>query len=152
MSETTQTVETGQNTPISSSIINNAIEAVMDMIDALGNYANITRGALTTGASISCEISPYTPLTVFLDKNSYHELTLVINAKNADLMVLSDTLNNITDSLSRKKSYTSGNGWQIVDISCGTMPRVIGREDNNLWLMSCGIVVKIFRKEDNANV
>ena len=138
--------------PTSTSVVNLAVEAVMDMIDAMNPFATITRGALGTGNGLCCEIAPTNTDTVFMDKESYIPLTLALNGKHDDLRVLSDTLNNIMDTLSRKTSYTSGNGWQIVDISCGNHPRVIGREDNNSWLMACDIVIKIYRKEDEVNV
>jgi hypothetical protein len=64
------------------------------------------------------------------------------------LQVLSDTLNNIMDTLTRLKSYPTGNGWQIVDITNGNLPRVIGREENNSWVMACDLVVKIYRKDE----
>ena len=152
MSETTNTTNGTQSaaepTPTAStSVINLAVEAVMDMIDALSPFATITRGALGIGNSLCCEIAPSVPQEVYLDKNSYIPLTLALNGKHDDLQVLSDTLNNIVDTLSRKTSYTSGTGWQIVDITSGNLPRVIGREDNNSWLMACDLVVKIYRKD-----
>ena len=131
-----------------TSAINQAVEAVMDMIDALSPFATITRGALGIGNSLCCEIAPSVPQEVYLDKNLYIPLTLAINGKHDDLQILSDTLNNIMDTLTRKKEYTSGTGWQIVDISNGNLPRVIGREDNNQWLMACDLIVKIYRKDD----
>lgn len=133
---------------VSSSVINRAVESVMDMIDALNPFASITRGALGIGNSLACEIAPSVPQEVYLDKNSYIPLTLALNGKHDDLQVLSDTLNNILDSLSRMTEYTSGEGWQIVDITSGNLPRVIGREDNSSWLMACDLVVKIYRKDD----
>ena len=136
--------------PASTSVLNNAVEAVMNMIDALNNFAPITRGALGIDNSLSCEISPSVPETVFMDKNSYIPLTLALNGKHNDLQVLSDTLNNITDSLTRSKSYTSGNGFQIVDITGGNLPRVIGREENNQWIMACDLVVKVYRKDEET--
>ena len=140
-----------ENTPpASTSVLNNAVEAVMNMIDALNNFAPITRGALGIDNSLSCEISPSVPETVFMDKNSYIPLTLALNGKHNDLQVLSDTLNNITDSLTRSKSYTSGNGFQIVDITGGNLPRVIGREENNQWIMACDLVVKVYRKDEET--
>ena len=138
--------------PTSTSVVNLAVEAVMDMIDATSPFATITRGALGIGNGLCCEIAPTNTQTVFMDKNSYIPLTLALNGKHDDLQVLSDTLNNIMDTLSRKTSYTSGNGWQIVDITCGNHPQIIGREDNNSWLMACDLVIKIFRKEDGTNV
>ena len=145
MSEETSTAT------VSTSVLNLAVEAVMNMIDGLNPFATITRGALGIDNGLSCEIAPSMVDTVFLDKNSYIPLTLAINGKHNDLQTLSDTLNNIQDTLTRKTTYTSGNGWEIVDITSGNLPRIIGREDNNQWLMACDLVVKIYRKDMNAN-
>ena len=158
MSEITENVQEVSGTdpeptpPTSTSVINLAVESVMDMIDGLKLYASITRGALGISNSLCCEIAPSMPESVFMDKNLYIPLTLAINGKHDDLQVLSDALNNIMDTLTRKTEYTSGNGWQIVDITNGNAPRVIGREDNNSWVMACDIVIKLYRKEDEANV
>jgi hypothetical protein len=136
----------------STSIVNQVIESVMDMIDGLNLYANITRGALGISNSLCCEIAPGTPEAVFMDKNLYYPLTLAINGKHDNLQTLSDALNNIMDTLTRRTAYTSGDGWQIVDITNGNAPRVIGREDNNSWVMACDIVVKFYRKDVETNV
>ena len=150
VTETTQ--ETTETTPpASTSKLNLAIEAVMDMIDALEPFATITRGALGIGNGLSCEIAPSMVDSVFMDKNTFIPVTLALNGKHSDLQILSDTLNNIMDTLTRYTSYTSGNGWEIVDITNGNLPRVIGREDNNQWLMACDLVVKIYRKDDEPN-
>lgn len=138
--------------PTSTSVINLAVESVMDMIDGLNLYAKITRGALGTGNSLCYEIAPTVPESVYMDKEFYIPLTLALNGKHDDLQVLSDALNNVVDTLTRKISYTSGNGWQIVDITAGNLPRVIGREDNNSWVMACDLVIKIYRKDDKTNV
>lgn len=130
------------------SVLNNAIEAVMDMIDAMDNFAQITRGALGIDNGLSCEVAPSMVDTVFLDKNSYIPLTLALNGKHSNLKTLSDTLNNIMDTLTRKTTYTEGNGFQIVDVTSGNLPRVIGREDNNQWVMACDLIIKIYRKDD----
>ena len=132
----------------SQSVINIAVEAVMDMIDGLQLFAPITRGALGIGNSLCCEIAPSIPESVYMDKNSYTPLTLALNGKHDDLQVLSEALNKITDTLSRMTEYPSGNVWQIVDITSGNLPRVIGREDNNSWIMACDIVIKLYRKDD----
>ena len=136
----------------STSIVNQVIESVMDMIDGLNLYASITRGALGISNSLCCEIAPGTPEAVFMDKNLYYPLTLAINGKYDNLQTLSDALNNIMDTLTRRTAYTSGDGWQIVDITNGNAPRVIGREGNNSWVMACDIVVKFYRKDVETNV
>lgn len=135
---------------MSNSVLNNAVEAVMNMIDAMNNFAAITRGALGIGNGLSCEIAPSMVDSVFMDKNSYIPLTLALNGKHDNLQTLSDTLNNIMDTLTRKTSYADGDGFEIVDITSGNLPRVIGREDNNQWVMACDIVVKIYRKDNET--
>ena len=133
---------------MSASILNAAVEAVMDMIDEIGNFATIQRGALGIDAGLTCEIAPSMVDSVFMDKNTYMPVTLALNGKHDNLETLSDTLNNIMDTLTRRTDYPDGNGWQIVDITNGNLPRVIGREDNNQWLMACDLVVKIYRKDE----
>ena len=132
----------------STSKINLAIEAVATLINAMNNFAPITRGALGSDNGLCCEIAPSNAQEVYLDKNAYFFITLAINGKHTNMQILSDTLNNIMDTLTRAKSYPSGTGWQIVDITNGTMPRVIGREQNNAWLMACDIIIKVYRKDD----
>lgn len=129
--------------------INSAVESVMDLIDAMNTgFPPVTRGALGTDAGISCEIAPSNASEVYMDKNSYLIITLALNAKHADLQTLSDTLNDIIDSLTRRTEYPEGNGWKIVDISYGILPRVIDREQNGLWLAACDLTIKIYRKDD----
>ena len=132
----------------STSILNLAIESVMDLIDGLNLFAPITRGALGIDNGLSCEIAPSVPESVFFDKNVYIPITLALNGKHSDLQTLSDTLNNVMDTLTRRTEYPHGNGWEIVDISNGNLPRVIGREDNNQWVMACDLVVKVYRKDE----
>ena len=151
MSEIVENPATVENTAtevVSTSKLNLAVESVITLINAMSNFATMTRGALGISNGLSCEIAPSYAEEVFMDKNIYIPLTLALNGKHSDLRTLSDTLNNIMDTLTRSKSYPSGNGWEIVDITNGNYPRVIGREDNNLWLMACDLVVKIYRKDD----
>ena len=145
---TTPATEPEPTPTTSTSVLNLAVESVMDLIDALEPFADITRGALGTGNGLCCEIAPSMPEYVFYDKNVYIPLTLALNGKHDNLQTLSDTLNTIMDTLTRKTEYPYGNGWEIVDITNGNLPRVIGREDNNSWLMACDLVVKIYRKDE----
>lgn len=128
---------------MSESIINLAIESVMDLIDALGLFANISRGALGTGNGLCCEIGPTNPETVFLDKHQYIPIDLTINGKHDNLQTLSDAMNKIHESLTMAFSYPSGNGWEIVDITTMTEPQIIAREDSNQWIMASALLVKV---------
>ena len=128
---------------MSESIINQAIEAVMDVIDALSLYALITRGALGTGDCLSCEIGPTSPEAVWLDKNKYIPIDLTINGKHSNLETLSDTMNLIHENLTMMRSYPSGSEWEIVDIATQTEPQVIGREQDNRWMMASALSVRV---------
>lgn len=155
MTENITTPVSGEPTPeptpvMSTSKINLAIESVITLINAMSNFATMTRGALGTSAGLSCEVAPSVGQEVYLDKNSYIPVTLALNGKHSDLRTLTDTMNNIMDTMTRAKSYPSGDGWEIVDITGGNLARVIGREPNNLWFVACDLVVKIYRKDDET--
>jgi hypothetical protein len=128
---------------MSESIINLAIESVMDLIDALGLFANISRGALGTGNGLCCEIGPTSPETVFLDKHQYIPIDLTINGKHENMKTLSDSMNMIHEYLTMMTDYPEGINWQIVDISTLTEPQVIGREQDNSWMMASALLVKV---------
>ena len=125
------------------SIINAAIEAVMDLIDALGLYANISRGALGINEGLCCEIGPTSPDSVFLDKNKYIPVDLTINGKHGNLQTLSEAMNMIHESLTMMTEYPYGDNWGIVDITTMTEPQVIGRESGNNWVMASALLVKV---------
>lgn len=127
----------------STSIINQALWKVMDLIDALSLYSTISRGALGTGNSLVCEVAPSSPSEVYLDKNQYITVDLTINGKHSDLEVLSDSMNLIHESLTMLKEYPYSENWQIVDIVTLTEPQIIGREENNDWIMASSLGVKV---------
>lgn len=134
-----------------TSVINEVIEAVIGLMNASGPFAQVTRGALPTGPGLTCEAGPSNAETVFLDKNLYIPLDLTMNGKHHDLKTLSDTMNGIHSLLTRAKTYPSDGErgrWQIVDITNGTLPQIIGREQNNDWLMASSLSVKFYWKGD----
>lgn len=127
----------------STSVINQALWEVMNLIDALSLYSTISRGALGTGNSLVCEVAPSTPSEVYLDKNQYITVDVTINGKHSDLELLSDSLNLIHESLTMRKEYPYSEKWQIVDIVTLTEPQIIGREENNDWIMASSLGVKV---------
>jgi len=124
-------------------VLDSAVDAVMDLIDAMDLYAPIRRGALGTGDGICCQIGPSAPQTVFMDKNQYIILDLVINAKHSRLDVVSDALNRIHERLTMMHKYPKKDAWCMVDIQTLTEPQVIAREDDGRWLMASSLNVKI---------
>jgi hypothetical protein len=57
-------------------------------------------------------------------------------------------MNTIHSALTRAMSYPEGTGWKIVDITNYTLPQIIGREDNNEWLMASALSVKFYWRGD----
>lgn len=127
----------------SETILNQAIEAVMDLIDDLGLYATVTRGALGTGNGISCEMGPTSPEAVWMTKNQYIPMDVTINGKHSNLQTLSEAMNTIHESLTMMRIYPAGDRWEIVDITTMSAPQVIGREDDNRWMMASALSVKV---------
>ena len=130
------------------SIINEVMEAVIGMMNDLHPFATVTRGALPTGNGITCEIGPTVQTELYFDKNTFVPLDITINGKHKNMKTLSDALNNIHSSLTRRRVYPSGEGWQIADIKTATLPRIIGREENNEWLMASGLSVEFYWRGD----
>ena len=131
------------------SAINDVVEAVIGLMNATEPFAPVTRGALPTGVGLVCEVGPSTPEAVYLDKDCYIPLDVTLNGKHGNLQTLSDAMNTIHAALTRAKSYPSGDGWQIVDITNYTLPQIIGREDNNEWLMASALSVKFYQGESD---
>lgn len=133
---------------MSKSVFNEVLEAVIGMMNQTGPFARVTRGALPTAPGITCEIGPSTIQSVHMDKNSYIPLDVTMNGKHHNLETLSDALNNIHSALTRAKSYPAAERWQITDIENRTLPEVIGREQNNDWLMASALSVNFYWRGD----
>ena len=132
-----------------SSVVDDVIEAVIGLMNATQPFATVTRGALPSGPGITCEVDPSTTDELHMDKNSTVNLGLVINGKHANLKTLSNALNNIHAALTRATTYPSDTNWEIIDILNYTLPRIIGREDNNDWIMASSINIKFYFRGDS---
>jgi hypothetical protein len=132
------------------SVINEVMEAVIGLInaDSIADFPPCTRGALPTGKGLVCEPDPAIVQDLFFDKNTFVPLNVTINGKHPNLKTLSDVMNNIHSRLTRRRVYPSGEGWQISDIKNETLPRIIGREDNNDWIMASGLTVEFYWRGD----
>ena len=131
-----------------TSAINQVMEAVIGLMNATTPFATVTRGALPTGNGLTCEIGPTTPDIIYMDKNIVVPLDVTLNGKHANLMTLSDAMNKIHSSLTRATSYPSAASWQIIDITNQNLPQIIGREQNNEWLMASALSVKFYWRGD----
>ena len=124
--------------------IDEAVLAVIEMMNLSLPFAKVTRGALPSGNGITCEVGPSSPYERYMDKSLDLPLDLTINGKHKKLDVLSTNLNRLFYDLTMRKTYPSGEGWSITDITVDTMPQVIGRESDNSWLMAGSLSVKLY--------
>ena len=134
-----------------TSVINEVMEAVIKMMNDTHPFATVTRGALPTGMGIVCEISPSNAEFLHMDKNTVVALDVTVNGKNPNLKTLSDALNTIHSALTRTKVYpqdTTNHRWQICDISNYILPQMVGREENNDWLMASSLLVRFYWEGD----
>jgi hypothetical protein len=134
------------STYLSTTVIDQAVEAVAGLINGLSLFSSIYRGALGTGNGLCCEVGPTRHESVFLDKNKYIPVDLTINGKHDNLLTLTDSMNKIHESLTMLKTYPSGASWEIVDITTATEPQIIDREDSGQYLMASSLLVKVATK------
>ena len=85
---------------------------------------------------------------IFLDMGSNERMNIVCNGKNGDQKAVIDQLDAIHKSLTRRKDFPMGNGWQVYAIETVSSPRLIGREENPQaqWLYGSSLLVKINMK------
>ena len=131
------------STYLSTTVIDQAVEAVAGLINGLSLFSSIYRGALGTGNGLCCEVGPTRPESVFLDKNKYIPVDLTINGKHDNLLTLTEAMQKIHESLTILKTYPSGASWEIVDITTATEPQIIDREDSGQYLMASSLFVKV---------
>lgn len=143
----TEGTGTQSGTGTGTSIINRAVESVVEIINAMNLFASMTRGALGTGAGLTCEIGPTSPEAVFMDKNQYIPIDLTLNGKHSNLQTLTDAMNGIHEALTMRKTYPYGTDWKIVDITTETEPQILEREENNMWVMASSLLVKTETKK-----
>ncbi len=122
-------------------IYNDILQAVIEMAEDAADVEIVTgsmppdNGIAMTGQAGSAAI--------FLDIGSNERMTVVCNGKNTDQSAVIRQLDEIHKSLTRRKDFPTGDGWQIYAIETVSSPRLIGREQNSQWLYGSSLLVKI---------
>lgn len=120
------------------------IEAVIGLANDSGPFATVTRGALPTGQGITGETSDGTASARFLSKDGVFQVPVVFNAKHANLKTALDALSKIMTHLTRLWEYPETEGWKIVQIMSNTLPTIVTREEKNLWVVGCSVLVEYY--------
>lgn len=84
------------------------------------------------------------PDSIFLDIGSNERMSVVCNGKGGDQRAVIQQLDAIHKSLTRRKDFPTGDGWQIYAIETVASPRLIGRESNPRaeWIYGSSLLVK----------
>lgn len=129
--------------------IDEAIAAVINMMNGLKPFATVTRGALPTGNGLTCEVIPSTDAENYLDKGARTPIDLTLNGKHHNLQTLSETMNHIHEELTKildPAGYPSSDKWKVIDIQNGTYPHIVDRENNNVWIMASSLIINLEKK------
>ena len=110
------------------------LQAVIDMAESAAGVSIVTgsnppkNGIAMTGQAASASI--------MLDIGSNERMSVLCNGKNANQKTIIDQLDAIHHSLTRRKDYPTGNGWQISSIETVANP-------DAQWLYGSSLLVKI---------
>ena len=123
---------------------NEILQAVIDMAEA-ATGVSIVVGSMPPDNGIAM-IGTSSPTTIFLDVGSDERFSVICNGKHSDQQTVIERLEAIHSVLTRRRDFPSGTGWQIYAIETVASPRLVGRENNSMWLYASSLLVKINTK------
>ena len=126
--------------------ITDLIDNIATLAEETEPYADIVYGSDPPTNGICMIPSGAGPIQTHLDKGMVYDLPVVLNGKNADMLVLLNDLTAIHDTLTRRTSYSdiSTDECQVVDIATTAIPSIIGREQNKQWVCGSSFNVKFY--------
>ena len=115
------------------------LQAVINMAELTG--VSVVVGSLPpdNGIAMTGSSSSY---PIFLDIGSNESMNVLCNGKNVNQQTVFSQLDAIHQTLTRRKDFPTGNGWQIYAIETVSSPRLLGREQNSQWLYGSSLTVK----------
>ena len=120
------------------------LQAVIDMAEAAAGVSIVT-GSMPPDNGIAMNGSS-SPSTIFLDVGSEERMTVTVNGKDREQHTVINRLEAIHSALTRRHDFPSGTDWQIYAIESVASPRLLGREQNSMWLYVSSLLVRINTK------
>lgn len=86
------------------------------------------------------------PSEVYMSKDSYNSMTVLLNGKNIDQQAIATTLNAIHHYLNKLKQnqIPIGENTQIINIQTSSSPELIGVEENGQWIYGSSLLVTYY--------
>lgn len=119
------------------------LQAVIDLAETTG--ASVLTGSMPPDNGVAMTGSSSTA-AVYRDIGTDERMNIICNGKNVSQETAIRQLDAIHRTLTRRKDYPAGAGWQIYAIETVASPRLIGREANSQWLYGSSLLVKINMK------
>lgn len=136
-------------TNVHSSVIDAVIDLAQDALTEASYPLTISRGPAGTGNCIACEPSYGNADKRFFSKNATFRVTLVFNAKNADMQAALNMLEQIHQKLTRMTGgYPEDDAWEITGIWTSALPMLISREEDNTWLYASSLYIDYYVRGD----
>lgn len=86
------------------------------------------------------------PNEIYMLKDSYNSMTVLLNGKNANQQTVASQLNTIHHFFNKLKQsqIPIGEHTQIINIQTSSSPELIGVEDNGQWIYASSLTVTYY--------
>ncbi|MPW26259.1 hypothetical protein GC105_10715 [Alkalibaculum sp. M08DMB] len=124
-------------------------EDILNSVLSLLSDYTISIGSLPPNNGIAMYIGSGAQDTMFLNKGSENNISLVVNAKNSNHSICLESLSNIHSHLTKLKDYPNSDTFQILNIRTSSAPSWIGKEQNSQHLYGSILEVSFYVKGVN---
>lgn len=126
------------------SVLDDVLNAVIDLAQATAPYATIQIGALPTDNGISMTYGAGAPDETFLDKGATYTMHIVCNGKHTDQQTVINALSAIHEALTQATDYPKTTTWQITNIMTESAPTYLDRQPNDWWLYGSSLRIDFY--------
>ena len=126
--------------------IGEVIDLIANLAETTEPYAGIVYGSDPPLNGICMIQNGGYAQETHLDKGMLYSVPVLINGKHTNQQMVLDALTAIHEALTKKTNYNdvSTDAVQVVDIATTAAPSVIGREQNNQWIVGSSIGVYFY--------
>lgn len=122
------------------------MNAVVDLAETVNPYAPIVFGSDPPENGICMIQNGGFPPDIHLNKGMVYELPVLLNGKHENQATVLTTLSNIHTALTKRTNYADlrNDAIQVVDIETDAFPAVVGREQNNQWVVGSSLRISFY--------
>ena len=129
--------------------MNDAILALIEIMQGAVPALRVTRGALTTGPGVCCEAGQ-SRVTAMMDGSSLAETEIEIRAKHENLKLATEALLAVLARACAPDARPSGAGWAVAETAIGALPRGEGRNGDGMWIVVCSVKMTLYMAEGGS--